>query len=67
MDIYAKPIRQALTWFIPLALVSYYPVLYFLGKKSFSILICIIVALVLFAVSVAIYRICLKKYNGLSS
>jgi len=67
IDIFAKPIRQALTWFIPLALVSYYPAVYFLGKKSFSILICIIIALVLFAISVAIYRICLKKYNGLSS
>lgn len=68
LDIYVKWVQKFFTYVIPLALVSYYPLLYIIGKTENKFYIIIPLFSILFIIPCYIvWRIGIRKYKSIGS
>lgn len=69
ISIYSIPLQIILTWILPFALTSFYPVAYLLGKQGYFVFVYIIplVSLGFLGISYCIWYIGLSKYQSTGS
>lgn len=66
IDIYLRPIKIIVTFAVPVAFVSYYPALYFLGRRAglSTLVLELVVATILWKVAISVFLCGVNRYES---
>ena len=68
MDMFKKEVLLLFTFIVPLACVNFYPLKFILGKSNnIWFLISPLYTLIIFVISVLLFKKCIKNYEGAGS